>query len=71
MGPNVLKEGNEYEAGANKGLEKILLDWFQQMHSENMLIKRPILCQKATDIALRLKIVNFKASDWWLQRHLK
>jgi arsenate reductase-like glutaredoxin family protein len=71
MGPNVLKEGNEYEAGANKGLEKILLDWFQQIYSENMLIKRPILCQKATDIAFRLKIVNFKASDWWLQRHLK
>jgi hypothetical protein len=43
--------------GANEGLEKILLELFQQMHSENVPISRPILHQKATDTALCLKIV--------------
>jgi hypothetical protein len=41
--------------GANEGLEKILLEWFQQMHSENVAISRPTLSQKATDIAHHLK----------------
>jgi hypothetical protein len=57
--------------GANKGFENVLLEWIQQMHSENVPISRPILCQKATDIALHLKVDNFKGSNQWLYRHLK
>jgi hypothetical protein len=49
--------------GINEGLEKILLQWFQQMCSENVPISRNILRQKAIYIALHLKIDNFKASD--------
>jgi hypothetical protein len=49
--------------GANEGLENILLELFQQMHSENVPISGPIFSQKAADIALCLKIANFKASD--------
>jgi hypothetical protein len=65
------KKRTNIKLGTNEGLEKILLVWFQQMRSENVPISRPILCQKATDIALRLKIDNFKASNGWLNRHLK
>jgi hypothetical protein len=57
--------------GANEGLEKILSEWLQQMHSVNVPTSRPILSQKATDVALRLKTDNFKASNGWLHRHFK
>jgi hypothetical protein len=57
--------------GTNEGLEKTLLQRFQQMCSVNLPTCRPIICQKATDIALRLKIDNFKAPNVWLHRHLK
>jgi hypothetical protein len=38
-----LKEETEYKAGANEGLEKTLLEGFQQMRSENVPISRPHL----------------------------
>jgi hypothetical protein len=65
------KNSMNIKLGANEGLEKILLEWFQQMCSENVPISRPILSQKATDIARSLKINNFKASNGWLHKHLK
>jgi hypothetical protein len=43
--------------GANEGLEKILLELFQQMCSENVPISRPVLSHKATDTTPCLKIV--------------
>jgi hypothetical protein len=46
------KRGEQIYAGDNEGLKKILLEWFQQVCSENVPISRPILCQKANDIAL-------------------
>jgi hypothetical protein len=49
--------------GANEGLEKILLEWFQKMHCVNVPTSRPILCQKASDVAHHLKIDNFKTSN--------
>jgi hypothetical protein len=49
-------------------LESLLILWFQQMRSENILINEPVLREKATDVALRLKIRNFKASNGWLNR---
>jgi hypothetical protein len=49
------KKRMNIKLGANKRLENILLEWIQQMHSENMPIRRPILCQKASDIKLHLK----------------
>jgi hypothetical protein len=58
--------------GTNEGLENMLLQRFQQMCSVNLPTYRSIICQKATDIALRLKIDNFiKAPNVWLHRHLK
>jgi hypothetical protein len=54
--------------GANDELEKILLEWFQQMCSDNIPINGPILREKANEIALCLNIDNFKASNGWLLR---
>jgi hypothetical protein len=66
------KKSMNIKLGANEELEKKhLLEWFQQMHSENVPISRNILPQKATDIALCLKIDNIKASNGWLHRHFK
>jgi hypothetical protein len=53
---------------ANNELEKILLEWFQQMRLDNVPINGPILREKANEIALRLNIDNFKASNRWLHR---
>jgi hypothetical protein len=39
--------------GANEEMEKILMEWFQQISSENVPISSPVLCQKATEIALQ------------------
>jgi thiamine pyrophosphokinase len=44
--------------GACEGLEKILYEQFQQMHSES--VPRS---QKATDVALCLKIVDLRAPN--------
>jgi hypothetical protein len=57
--------------GVNEELEKILLEPFQQMHSENVPTSKPTSRQKATVITLCLKIENFKASNGWLHRYLK
>jgi hypothetical protein len=55
--------------GANNELEKIPLEWFQQMRSDNVPINGPILREKANEIAFRLNIDNFKASNGWLHRY--
>jgi hypothetical protein len=48
-------------------------DWKDtiRMESTNVPISRPILCQKATDIAPCLKTDNFKASSGRFHRHVK
>jgi hypothetical protein len=38
------------------------------MHSDNVPINGPTLREKANQIALRLNIDNFKASNGWLHR---
>jgi hypothetical protein len=47
---------NEYMVESQWRIWKILLEWFQQMCSENVPKSRPTLCQKTTDIALHQQI---------------
>jgi hypothetical protein len=51
-------------------LEKILPEWFQQMHSYEYVvpISGPILQEKVNEIAFRLNIDNFKTSVGCLYR---
>jgi hypothetical protein len=51
--------------------EILLVQWFQQIRSENIPVNGLMLWEKATEIALRLKIGNFKASNGWLDRFTK
>jgi hypothetical protein len=60
MWSTLKKKRMNIKLGTNEGLENILLEWFQQMRSENMPVRRTILHQKATNFALCLKINNFK-----------
>jgi hypothetical protein len=62
------KKRKKMKLRANDELVKILLEWFQQMRSGNVPINGPILREKAHEIALRLNIDNFKASNGWLHR---
>jgi hypothetical protein len=57
------KKRMNIKMGACEGLEKILYERFQQMHSESVPINMPVLSQKATDIALCLKIVDLRAPN--------
>jgi len=41
------------------------------MVSQNILINRPMLEKKASEVALRLKTDHFNASNWWLDRYKK
>jgi hypothetical protein len=50
--------------------ETLLLQWFQQMRSEEFPISGPVLQEKATTTTLHMKIENFTASNGWLE-HLK
>jgi hypothetical protein len=58
----------DLKTGANKELEKILVEWFQHMRADNVSIDGPELHAKAIEIALRLNTDNFKASNRWLHR---
>jgi hypothetical protein len=57
------------KVGAYDELEKVLPEWFQQMHSYKYIpISGPILREKVNHIAFSLNIVNFKASNGCLYR---
>jgi hypothetical protein len=38
------KKRTNIKLGANEGLGKILLEWFQHMHSANVPISKSVLC---------------------------
>jgi hypothetical protein len=67
MWSTLKKRENEYKAKGQWRTEKD----FIRMVSTKASWKVPILRQKVTDIALHIKIDNFKASNGWFQRHLK
>ncbi|XP_065218086.1 tigger transposable element-derived protein 6-like [Planococcus citri] len=54
--------------GKHDELEKILLDWFTQARAMNIPIDGPLLKSKGLEIAKKLGIDNFNASDGWLHR---
>jgi hypothetical protein len=56
-----LQEDNKYKAVGQWRTGNFLLEWFQQMHSVNVLISRPTLHQKATDNAFSLKNRQFES----------
>jgi hypothetical protein len=52
----------------NEKLETLLMQRFQQMRSENILINIPALWEKAMQVTLRLQIDNSRVSKGWLVR---
>lgn len=51
------------KSSPNEELEISLVHWFQHFKLKNVHISWPVLLMKATEVALRLKIHNFKALD--------
>ena len=49
-------------------LEKVSLEWFQQVHSLNYPMNGCIVPEKAKQIAARLNITKFCASTRWLDQ---
>ena len=49
-------------------LEAVLFDWFMQQRAMHIPVSGPMIKAKADDLALRLKIENFRSSEGWLQR---
>jgi hypothetical protein len=63
-----LKKRKNIKVGAYDELEKILPEWFQQMHSYIVPINGPILWEKVNEIAFLLNIDNFETSEECLYR---
>jgi hypothetical protein len=56
------------KSGANKELQKILVERFQQMRAGIISTDGPVLHAKAMEITLWLNIDNFKALNRWLRQ---
>ena len=50
----------------NEKLEQVLMEWFRQARARGALISDRLLVEKAKEVAVELKIDNFKGSDGWL-----
>ncbi|CAG4935600.1 unnamed protein product [Colias eurytheme] len=50
------------------GLEECLLKWFEQCRSQNISINGPLLQEKAQIFSKSLGLVNFRASNGWLEK---
>ena len=48
-------------------VEKVLLDWFQEVHKLNYLKNRDIITEKEKQIATHLNINEFCGSTGWLE----
>ncbi|KAK7871260.1 hypothetical protein R5R35_007547 [Gryllus longicercus] len=55
------------QGGKYLDLEDALLQWFQQYRAEGIPISNP-LCEKATEIGLRLDLENVQTSSGWLHK---
>jgi hypothetical protein len=58
-------------SGKFEELEDILMKWFLQARATNIPINGPVLKEKATEIAKKLKISDFTSSNGWLDRFRK
>lgn len=52
-------------------LEQALITWFTQARGQGIPVDGPIVKEKAREIALRMGIQNFTASNGWLSRFRK
>ncbi|XP_042897781.1 major centromere autoantigen B-like [Parasteatoda tepidariorum] len=52
-------------------LEEILMNWFKEDRAAKIPINRSILREKALEIAERLKLQGFSASNGWIDRFKK
>lgn len=52
----------------NTELESILFEWFTQQRSLGIPISGTMIKAKAEEIALRMKLDNFRSTDGWLNR---
>ena len=49
----------------HENLETALMQWFGQLRARNALISDRLLVEKARELAEKLSIADFKASDGW------
>jgi hypothetical protein len=61
----------KYRVSPHEELTHLLIQWLQRMRTENFPFNGPVLWKKAPEIALRLKVENFKASNGWLDQFKK
>ncbi len=58
-------------SGKFEELEDILMKWFIQARATNIPLDGPVVREKATQIAAKLQISNFVASNGWIDRFRK
>ena len=55
----------------HENLEAVLMQWFGQLRARGALISDRLLVEKARELAQKLSIADFKASDGWLAKFKK
>lgn len=53
---------------ANLKLDKLCLEWFSKVRSQNIPVSGPLVQEKAKEIATKLRLTNFVASNGWLEK---
>lgn len=66
-GVNVHQKRSFLKEGGSE-IDKMCFDWFAKARSQNIPISGPIVKAKAIEIAVKLGVTNFSASDGWLNR---
>nr|XP_014095325.1 tigger transposable element-derived protein 6 [Bactrocera oleae]XP_014095331.1 tigger transposable element-derived protein 6 [Bactrocera oleae]XP_014095339.1 tigger transposable element-derived protein 6 [Bactrocera oleae]XP_014095347.1 tigger transposable element-derived protein 6 [Bactrocera oleae] len=66
-GVNVLQKRSFKKEGGSE-IDKICFDWFTKAKSQSIPVSGPIVKQKAKEVAHKLGVSNFVASDGWLNK---
>ncbi|XP_039966686.1 tigger transposable element-derived protein 6-like [Bactrocera tryoni] len=66
-GANVLQKRSFIKEGGSD-IDKMCFDWFTKARRQNIPVSGPIVQAKAKEVARKLGVLNFVASDGWLNR---
>lgn len=66
---NIMRK--RFKPGHYDMVNKAVTTWFKDLRSKNAVITGPMICERANQFAISMKIDNFEANDGWLQRWKK
>ncbi|VVC31429.1 Homeobox domain-like,HTH CenpB-type DNA-binding domain [Cinara cedri] len=67
----ILENRKRKRCGKDDTVERALKEWFVKVRNKDARVSGPLLCQKAEELAEKIRKVNFKATDGWFHRWKK